>query len=377
MNTERKRDWVTVGLLVLAVKLTLIVWGIASFSFENDPQETWLSIWHRWDVRHFERIASWGYWPDGLPQLDHEFLSQIPPGFPALMALLTAAGWPLQTSGFALSLFFSFAAAILLFELVRFEARERAIAFRAVAYLNVFPSAYFLLAPYSEAQFLFFSLLTFYLMRVERRPSAACVSAALAILTRWIGVTLLPAIVVQMILLRRAGLIGRRSFIALLIPLAAVGVFFCINQFFFGSPFAFREHAMRNPSIVRLDSFPYSNLLTDVRKLIESPDGKLDDLLFMIAVGWPTIFLAVATIAFGAVARKLPLPYAVYGASYILFVASLSWAVSTIRFLLMLFPLFLGLAKLRSRFFFAATVLVFAGFLLYFSRLFVQGGCAY
>src|SRR5262245_60647100 len=103
MNREKGRDWMTVLLIAAAVKLSLIVWSLLSFPFEDYPHETWWSIWHRWDVRHFERIAVWGYWPEDLPPLDHEFLSHMPPGFPAMLAALHGCGLPLPAAGFIIS----------------------------------------------------------------------------------------------------------------------------------------------------------------------------------------------------------------------------------------------------------------------------------
>lgn len=68
----------------------------------------------------------------------------------------------------------------------------------SVRYLAVFPTAFFFLVPYTEAPFLLLVLLTFWYAR-RRRWWPAMLFAALAALTRSVGIVLLPALFVEVL----------------------------------------------------------------------------------------------------------------------------------------------------------------------------------
>ena len=152
---------------------------------------------------------------------------------------------------------------------------------------------------------------------------------------------------------------------------------FLINHFFYGDPFAYRAYAERNPSILRIDSIPYVNLLGVIRGTFDEPIARLSDLRFMLTVGWSNLLLFLVTVAFAAVASRLPLPYVVYAVSYLLFVSSINWAHGTHRYLLLLFPLFMGLGRVRSMLFFLSTALLSGSLMLYLASYFVEGRYAY
>jgi hypothetical protein len=95
-------------------------------------------------------------------------------------------------------------ALVVLHGLSRLEGMSEEAARHTTLYLAIFPTAFFLLAPYSEAPFLFLSIAAFLFARRDRWALAALMGA-LAALTRSIGVVLIPALGVEALLQWRQG----------------------------------------------------------------------------------------------------------------------------------------------------------------------------
>ena len=376
-DARRSREWLRIVLALLALKAVLVGWAFYSFDFGSNPHESWFSIWHRWDSEGYERIALAGYSAEGLTRSRHEFLSFVPPGFPLFIAIVHACGVPPIWSALLIPFVTSLIASLLLYELMLFEFADRRAALRAVAYLNLFPSSYFFIAAYSEALCLTFMLSMFYLVRVKNRFALGCAAAFCAIVTRWFATTLLPSLFVQAFASIRSGAQPRRALYFLLMPVVAVELFFIINFVYYGSPFAYREHALRNTAISRLDSFPFTPLLQVIRRVVADPYGQLGDHRFVMLFGWSNLLLLLVALAFAALWRRLPVVYAVFGATYLCFIASINWAHGTHRYLLLMFPLFMALALIRNRLFFALTCICSAALLLHLCRYFVLGAYAY
>jgi Mannosyltransferase (PIG-V) len=144
-------------------------------------------VWARWDSVWFLRIAEHGY--DAASGAASAFY----PLYPAAVGLLGRALFGHYVlAGIVVSL----AAALGSFLLLHRLAEERLGADgarRAVLYLAVFPFALFLQAVYSESLYLLLTLAAFAL--AERgRFLAAGGAAGLAMLTRPVGIALLPAL---------------------------------------------------------------------------------------------------------------------------------------------------------------------------------------
>jgi hypothetical protein len=110
-------------------------------------------------------------------------------------------------------------ALVMLNALARLEGMSEATANRATLFLAIFPTAFFFLAPYSEALFLFLSIAAFWLARRNRWAFAALLGA-LAALTRSFGILLVPALMVEAIHQSRRA----RSLLPRLGAAAAIGL---------------------------------------------------------------------------------------------------------------------------------------------------------
>jgi hypothetical protein len=288
-------------------------------------------IWARWDSVFFVRIAEHGY--------EHASAA-FAPLYPGLVSLVGRAFFGHYVlAGIVISLACTLGAFVLLYALA--EQRLGADgAGRAVLYLAVFPMALFLQAVYSESLFLLLTLGAF-LLAERGRFAAAGVTTGLAILARFAGVALLPALAV--LAWRRRDRVRAFAGLALAIPVAAIYPLLLWQQV--GDPWAFahaqdRWHRHFSPLGGIWQAFIHW-----------TPSGagvhhavavNAEDLVFL------AVFIALAVVTW----RR-------FGAAYGLFtVASLAiplsypssrWPLLSLpRFGLVVFPFFLALAALTN-----------------------------
>jgi hypothetical protein len=179
------------------------IWATALFAFLvfepnrhpeaarwDDPSVTrdlgWVTdVWARWDSVWFLRIAEHGY--GSLEGAAAAFY----PLYPATVGLLGRAFFGHYVlAGIVVSLAASLTAFFLLHDLAERKLGADG-ARRAVLYLALFPMTLFLQAVYSEALFLLLTVAAFLLAERTRFLPAGIV-AGLALLTRPVGVALLP-----------------------------------------------------------------------------------------------------------------------------------------------------------------------------------------
>jgi hypothetical protein len=159
--------------------------------------EGFLSIWNRWDATLFLRVAAFGYTG---PQTDPHATAF----FPLLPLLLRGAsdlGINPVAAGLAISAVASLVAFVYLFRLAEEEMGE-GTGRRAVLYLALFPTAVFLVAPYSEALFLAGAIPAFYYAR-RSRWSLVPLPAAVAMGARFAGCFLLLGLLVEFLSQRK------------------------------------------------------------------------------------------------------------------------------------------------------------------------------
>ncbi len=206
-----RRDLLLLLAAFVITRVLIVVIGVLSMTYLDSTQgEEYthlldggpaLDMWYRWDAGFYATIATEGYdWlNERQPTGDLAFF----PLYPALLHLvsgLTPTGCALSPylstcatlGGLAVSNVALFAATVVLFDLVR-RRFDRATAWRAALLLLVSPISIFLSGVYTEALFLLLSLLTFLLLDRDHFGWAV-LAAALACLTRSVGVALYPAL---------------------------------------------------------------------------------------------------------------------------------------------------------------------------------------
>ena len=185
-----------VGLSVLALAgvallPTLEPVGVPGWAAHETTQgwHNLVTAWERFDALWFLRIADEGY---RLTDQSAVFF----PGYPLTIRFVSTllGGHPLA-AGLLISHLATFGSMVLLYFLSASEWGER-VARRTLLYLAVFPTSFFLLAPYSEALFLFLVLFALWSARRGRWELAGLAGIG-ASATRNIGVLLVIPLLVE------------------------------------------------------------------------------------------------------------------------------------------------------------------------------------
>jgi hypothetical protein len=152
---------------------------------------SFLSMWARWDALHYLDIARHGYVGHGVDPNQTAFF----PLFPLLIRAVSFVGIDAVAAGLVITAAASLVAAAYLYLLASWDRTENAGRL-AVLYLFTFPTAVFLIAPYTEAVFLAGAVAAFYYAR-RSRWTVAALAAAIAVATRVFGIFLLVGLAVE------------------------------------------------------------------------------------------------------------------------------------------------------------------------------------
>ena len=238
----RHEPWISSVRLVLLARAAFFVTGIAASwmllsSGAGAPSLGFEEMWRRWDAHHFLTIAEFGY---TAPESDAHAAAFFP-AFPLAVRPLLWLGLSPVLAGLFVSAVASIVAGAYLFRLAEEELGAGA-GRRALLYLTLFPTAVFLVAPYSEALFLAGAIPAFYYARRARWHLVA-LPAAIAMGARAAGVVLLVGLVCEFIRQRDFGFerLGNAVFAATVgaLPLLAFGAFLSRAM---GDPLMFLVH---------------------------------------------------------------------------------------------------------------------------------------
>ena len=343
------RDIVEDALLpAMLLRIVLMAFGLlAVIVFRPDalPAEPILGVWDRWDAPHFQEIARHGYGPPADPARIVLF-----PLFPALMAAGALVVSPL-VAGSVISFVATLVAVAGLYVLARWDSGDRARGRTAVLALVLFPTAFALVAPYSEALFLATAIWSF--VRARRGDwLGAGILAALAGATRLQGVFLLAALAVEYLaMLRREPDPARRRPIRVARDLAALAigaigpaVYLAINWLTFGSPLHFLT-TQAEVFQVRT-TVPWEALRNLVGSVTSSQLGEFWATVYLAPlVALVILAIATAWTVIGAGSRP---GYATYTALHLVSFSTLTWPISVPRYILTVFPIALAAARLPA-----------------------------
>jgi len=296
-----------------------------------------IDVWARWDSDWYLRVAQQGY--SGAPSSTPAFFP-LYPGLVALLGRVLAGHYVL--AGVLLSLCACAAAFVLLHRLASERLGEEG-AGRAVLYLAIFPTALFLQAVYSESLYLALVLGAF-LLAERGRFLGAGVATGLAMLTRPVGIALLPALAV---LAWRAE-DRRRALLRLAVSIPIAAAYPVVLAAWIGEPFAFLR---AQDGIWQRElswAGPLGGLWHGVAVLFSERGGR-DLALNLQQLGFTLAFLVLGVAAW----RRFGAPYALFALVSLalpLSFPSERWPLLSVsRFGLVLFPLLLVLAELGAR----------------------------
>ena len=243
----RGTDAQLIGLTLLS-KVLLFGWGLLVGAVVTnrpvDPGQV-LATWNRWDAPHYLDLAIWGYMavdPGVSPTYgqtgDMDLMIVFYPLLPAAIAAVRLAVpdlvAPILVSTVALA-----AAVLLLYRVVATELGA-VVARRAVIFLLIFPTAYFLHIGYTESLFLALVCGSFLAAR-SRHWGSAGAAGALAALTRVNGLVLIPSLVADAWIEWGAERRWRAAWGWIGLVAVGFGGYLLVNQLVYGSPVAFLE----------------------------------------------------------------------------------------------------------------------------------------
>lgn len=300
----------------------------------SGPAGALLGVWQRFDVIHYLRIAETGY---SAPDLSAYF-----PLFPLLTRVVAAAfGNDFLLAAMLVSNAAAVLAMIVFYRLMMAEGGDSSLSRRATLYLLFFPTAFYLLVPYTESIALLFSLLVFRLARQGRWWGAGFAALAGA-LTRVHGVLIASALLVEIAVRRRNGerIRGQMVFAAFA-PIAGF-LAFASWRAAMGFP---ALSAVQRQYWYRVTTYPFHPIASTVERLAAGR-ATFIELLDLVAV--------ILMFALGVVVLKRLAPtYSVYFWTFLLFNLTQLRIPEPLsdqaRYSLGLFPAFMVLGQLGSR----------------------------
>jgi Gpi18-like mannosyltransferase len=351
---KNKSPFLDISLVIISSIAATFFFSFIAFVIIENQYPAFLKLWYTWDSHHYINIAKDWYTSSTLRE--RNLLIVFFPLYPLLIKAASFFFGSYLLSGLIVSNLAFAGAAIYIYKLAKLDYDEDD-AWRALIYLAVFPTAYFLHAIYTESLFLFLTIASFY---YARRGNWALSGAfgLLASATRITGIVLIPALIVEYLAQKNYKLREIRKDV-LWIGLTAFGLLFYlgINYATFGDPFKFLEIQKEHWG-KKLD-WPFNGFsLTYYTMQSREPEHAL-------LTGWFEMFFAALGFALSIYALlKVRVSYGVFALLSCVLMTSTWYWQSIPRYVLVIFPVFLSLSLLgRQRA--VNFIIVFSSVLLY------------
>lgn len=368
LSLFRGLDWALVG-EILTIKVLLFIFGVMSFNvLGNQPVGDnlgWLKIWNRWDSLSYQSLAQHGYQAVGEARTQLAFF----PLFPWLTRLFSYVFSDYLLSAVIVSGLASIAAGLLLLQLARLDLPDN-LARRAVFFLFIFPTSYFLHIGYTESLFLALCLGCFFAARTDRWGWVG-ILGFLAGLTRINSLVLVPGLAVEVYQRYRETRRWRWEWCLILTVVVGFAGYLLLNFYVTGDALAFlkiqQEHWFKSltwPWVGIKDAWG----LFEASKPTDSQMVGLQEFLFaalgLICTIWSW--------------KKLRPSYSVWMSLNWLLFTSTTFLLSVPRYTLVMFPLFILFSRSSERPLWNTVMTTWSLlFLALFSSLFAWGHWAF
>jgi hypothetical protein len=323
-----------------------------------------VGVWQRWDACWYGKIATFWYEPQ-------ELSVNFWPLFPLLTGFISPlVGGGVALAGLVVSAIAYVAAMVGLYRLVARDV-DPVTARRTVVVLSIFPSAFFLFAPFTEALFLALAVWTMVAAR-ERRWVLAGAVGLLAALTRIQGVFLIFPVGWEVAV--AAGLTAWRPWRSLALPAIDWGVI-GRGLIAVGGPalgfWSFIGYTAATVGQTPLDTqdawggkefFPPWEVVDAAWTWAIARSDPLQAFNLILLIGFGVLLVVAA--------RRLPISYTLYALPQFVLLATRiqpTPLTSTNRYLLVIFPVFVVLALIpwaRVRLAWGITSILFLALLL-------------
>lgn len=325
-------------LLAFAIRITLVIsaWiiGILIYGRENEHfPAIMLEVFKRWDAGQYELIAKNGYPTHGDYQEQIVFF----PLYPYLVRYVEYVIPSFLVAGLFISAVASVAAGYFIQAIVRFDGQDDSEASRSLWYFFVFPTAYFLALPYTEALFMALVLGSFYMARRGQWYWAG-ILGAFATASRLEGMILLPALVVEALHQKRWRGIDPKALSLAAVPLGFL-FYLYLNYYLHGDWFAFVHYEDLTWYHHRI--WPWESL-QEAWNWLKAAPGFNRTAIYELRLASTAIVAALLLIGI----RWLRPSYQVFAWLGLAMFLSASFELSVPRYVLTLFPIYFVLARL-------------------------------
>ncbi|MCL1976622.1 MAG: glycosyltransferase family 39 protein [Candidatus Bathyarchaeota archaeon] len=355
-------------LIFVAAKILVFAIGFFTVYLNTGLAPSITAIFNRWDAPHYVDIAKNWYVSD--PTLDAYNFIAFFPLYPILIRLFTVDLNYINLSALIASNVCSIIAFLYLYKLAKLEFNE-GIAVKAVLFLSIFPTAYFLSAPYTEGLFFALAIASLYYARLGKWGFAGSLSL-FASLTRINGVILLPVLLIEYY--HQKGWKLKKTDLNLLwafLALAGFLIYLGINMQVTGDPFTFMD-IQATHWYNRLD--PWAGLTNAYNWAVGASYS--NNITIGIA---PIAFASFGALMVGiSVWKRLRPVYIAYMFLSWALAVSTSWWISVPRYVMAMFPMFILLGLLSKKKAVTLTIIGVSGALLcYFTTIFAMGWWAF
>lgn len=363
-----RRSELQIIAIVISIKAVLFLFAGQTYQVLQNARvgglRGWLEIWNRWDALNYQKLAQFGYSATGEMQP----LLVFYPLYPWLVRLLAFFTRDYLVSAFVVSTLASLITAIVLLRLVELDYSKE-LAQRAVWFLFIFPTSYFLHIGYTESLFLMLALGSVYSAR-KQRWFLAGVFAALTCLTRANGLVLLPVLAVEAA--HQYWTIRRWQWHWLWIAIGGLGFggYLLLNKYVTGDAFAFTS--LMQQFFSKSLASPLTGIDNAIGSMSRAPTEAE-----MIGTQ-EVLFIALGLVCTIVSWIKLRPAYSVWMTGNWLLFVSVSFVLSVPRYTLTMFPIYILFAMLAKRRVWLAAITVWSIlYLSLFAGLFAWGRWAF
>jgi hypothetical protein len=355
--------------IVICIKALLFLFAIQSYQVIQNQRVAgargWLEIWNRWDALNYQKLAKFGYSATGELQP----LLVFYPLYPWTVRLFAFFTRDYLVSAFMVSTIASLVTAIVLLRLIELDYAKD-LAQRAVWFLFIFPTSYFLHIGYTESLFIMLALSSIFSARKQRWLLAG-LFGAFTCLTRANGLVLLPVLMMEA--LHQYWTTRRWQWQCLWIGVAGLGFggYLLLNKHVTGDAFAFTS--LMQQFFYKSLSAPWTGIDNAIGSLMQRQPGEAEMIgmqeLVFIALG-----LACTVVSW----IKLRPVYSVWMTGNWLLFVSVSFVLSVPRYTLTMFPIYILFSMLAARRVWLAVITFWSIlYLAFFVSLFVCGRWAF
>jgi 4-amino-4-deoxy-L-arabinose transferase-like glycosyltransferase len=331
---------VVLALLIIVISKILVLGIGYATTYINQGDLEPLTIlstqFNRWDAPHYLDIARYWYVNEGDPANFIVFF----PLYPILIRLATIDFNTINLSALIVANVSSMFAFLYLYKLAKLEFGD-GIAVKAVLFMSIFPTAYFLSAPYTEGLFFALTIACLYYARTGKWQLAG-VLAFFATLTRLAGLLLLPALIVEYLHQR-----GWKPWhvdlkiLWILLPIVGFLIYLNINNQVTGSPFTFMV-------IERVHWYNYLDPLEGLNQAIYFSHKPFPDGFTLGTAPIAFGFFGLIMVISGFLLRLRPSLNSYLLLSWMLAMSTSFW-ISVPRYIMAAFPIFFILALISKR----------------------------